>query len=255
MGAPLPVMRAPPTSFEELRDAEVEELHEQRAVVAGREEDVGRLEVAVDDAGRVRLLEAARHLVADHHAGRDVEALVALEAALEILAGEVLHDHVEADPGVGADVEHVDDVLALDLPEREGLTTEASDDELALLHRLVDQLDRDLLAEIEMDRLADDAHAADAEHATHLVLPADGESDERAVRRRHYLRRPCPCQAARANSGQPPSIASKGPRATRADLRFIREIEVPAGLQTFGCGRPKSRIIPATKSGPRARAR
>ena len=107
-----------------------------------------------------------------------IETLVALEAALEILAGEVLHDHVQADAGIGADVEHVDDVLALDLSERERLATEASDDELALLHRLVDQLDRDLLAEIEMDRLADDAHAADAEHATHLVLPADGESYE-----------------------------------------------------------------------------
>ena len=110
--------------------------------------------------------------------GRDVEALLALESRLEILAGEMLHDHVEADARIGADVEHVDDVLALDLSEREGLTTEASDDELALLHRLVDQLDRDLLAEIEMDRLAHDAHAADAEHATHFVLPADGESYE-----------------------------------------------------------------------------
>ena len=90
----------------------------------------------------------------------------------------MLHDHVEADPRIGADVEDVDDVLALDLPERERLATEASDDELALLHRLVDQLDRDLLAEIEVDRLADDAHAAHAEHATNLVLPADGEADE-----------------------------------------------------------------------------
>ena len=104
---------------------------------------------------------------------------------LEVLAGEVLHDHVEADARIGADVEHVDDVLALDLAERARLAPEASDDELALLHRLVDQLDRDALAEIDVDGLADDAHAADAEHATDLVLAADGEADERAVRRGH----------------------------------------------------------------------
>ena len=53
---------------QQLRHAEVEELHEERAVVAHREEDVRGLEVAMDDAGRVCLLEAARHLVTDHDA-------------------------------------------------------------------------------------------------------------------------------------------------------------------------------------------
>ena len=132
----------------------------------------------MNDARGVRLLEAARDLVRDHHAGGQVEPLLALESRLEILAGEVLHDHVEPDARIGTDVEHVHDVLALDLSERLPLTLEASDDELGLFHRLVDQLDRDLLAQIEMDGFAHDAHAADAEDPADLVLPADSQSDE-----------------------------------------------------------------------------
>ena len=44
------------------RDPEVEELDEQASVFVARQEDVGRLQIAVDDAGRVRLGEGAGDL-------------------------------------------------------------------------------------------------------------------------------------------------------------------------------------------------
>ena len=54
-----------------LGDAEVEQLHEVGAVVAAAEEDVLRLEVAVDDLEVVRARDAAGDL--DHHVDRAID--------------------------------------------------------------------------------------------------------------------------------------------------------------------------------------
>ena len=79
---------------EHLGDAEVEHLDAGRAVGARGEEEVGGLEVAVDDAERVRLgerLAGLQHVV-DGLGRGEVAAL--LERPREVAALEVLHHDV-----------------------------------------------------------------------------------------------------------------------------------------------------------------
>jgi hypothetical protein len=54
----------------ELREAEIEDLGEERALLVLRQEDVLGLQIAVDDARAVRLREPAAHLRDHRHGGR-----------------------------------------------------------------------------------------------------------------------------------------------------------------------------------------
>src|SRR5262249_49491539 len=91
------------TQVEEVGDAEVAELSDAARV----EKDVGRLDVAVDDAAVVRVRERAEDVEreAPHLGGGEVRA--AGEPGGERAAGEVLHDE-EAE--VFAEIEDLHDV-------------------------------------------------------------------------------------------------------------------------------------------------
>ncbi|MGC4079514.1 MAG: hypothetical protein QM702_21230 [Rubrivivax sp.] len=78
-------------SLDDLADAEVDDLDDLAPVALRHEEDVRRLEIAVDDPARVRLAEAAGDLPADDQRVADVEEAVALQARGERLSGEELH--------------------------------------------------------------------------------------------------------------------------------------------------------------------
>ena len=90
-----------------------------------REEDVVRLQVAVDDAGRVRLRERARRLRDDlRHLGRG-ERPARDDRVRERLALEVLHDDVRQPLRAHAVVVDVDGVLRLELGRGACLDLEA----------------------------------------------------------------------------------------------------------------------------------
>src|SRR5665647_2395376 len=63
-----------------LGDAEVEDLDDVRRTITGDQEDVLGLEVAVDDALRVRGRERAADLARDPERARDVHRALALDA-------------------------------------------------------------------------------------------------------------------------------------------------------------------------------
>jgi hypothetical protein len=75
-----------------LGDAEVQDLEAGRAVVAAGEEEVLRLEIAVDDAGGVGLVERQRGLGEERHRLRRREPPARLEDARHLLALEEPHD-------------------------------------------------------------------------------------------------------------------------------------------------------------------
>ena len=111
-----------------LGDAEVEDLHERRVVVVRlREEDVVRLDVAVDDARRVR---AAERLAALR---QDVDGLVQRDRArrggrgLQALAVEELHRDVRRAVLERAVVEDLHDVARPELRGRLRLGVEAAE--------------------------------------------------------------------------------------------------------------------------------
>ena len=73
------------------------------------EHHVRRLDVAVDDAGLVRVVERAQQLAHHAHELPRLEAHVAVEEVLQILAADELHDD-EGDLAFLAEVVHLHDV-------------------------------------------------------------------------------------------------------------------------------------------------
>ena len=108
-----------------LGDAEVEDLDDVALAVALDEHDVVGLEVAVDDAGGVRVLEAAQDLADDlerarrrHRPGRDRRG--------QRLAREELHDQEQRALRRAAEVGDGDDVRVGEAAGRLGLALEAA---------------------------------------------------------------------------------------------------------------------------------
>ena len=162
---------------EALRDAEIEHLHD----AAIGHEDVRRLQVAVDDAVRVRALEGPRHRheELDERARRELLlAQLRHRLALEVL------EHHERQALVLADLVDRDDVLERAARRRARLDHEAADDVRIVLEQ---ELEGDLAAELGVAREEDLAHAAacdlaDQPEAADLLVAADLERLARARR-------------------------------------------------------------------------
>ena len=158
----------------DLGDAEVEELGDHLAAGEAVEEDVARLDVAVDDPLVVRQREGAGHVADRRQHVERPEGAGALEDGVERVAREQLH-HQEGRAVLGvADVEHVDDARVADAPADAGLGEEALDGGGILggdagSHHL----DGDLAAEGVVDRSPDDSHPALPEEADQPVSAPD----------------------------------------------------------------------------------
>ena len=161
------------------RDAEV---CENRAAGAALEQDVLRLEVAVDDALAVRVVQRERKVVQNAPRVFGRETLLRAQSLGERFAVHVLHDDVDEVLRFAERV-HGDDVGMAEPCRHPCLTTEP----LAMLVRrreLVTQhLDRDQSMEGDVAREKDDPHAAAAELAHDLVLRADVRRDLLALPR------------------------------------------------------------------------
>ncbi len=146
----------------ELGDAEVHDL----GGVVFEDPDVRRLDVAMHDAARVRVLESAGDLHQVEELLRQAQELAALDLAIEILAGEVLLDEV-GDAVLESEVVDRDDVAVVEIAGDLGLAHEA----LAGLGVLRGAgLDRHVALDEWIVRLVDDAEAANAYLFKDLVL-------------------------------------------------------------------------------------
>jgi hypothetical protein len=172
-----------PVGDRDLRDAEVEHLHRGPARRARRQEQVRGLEVPVDHAQRVRLGHRLARLEHEAHALGHGQRAAALEGLREILPLEVLHDHEGHARRQRPHVEHAGHVLAVDANRGARLAQEALHD-LGVARDLgQEELERDALVELLVDRRHHHAHAALAEHAVDPVLAGDEVSNaHRAVR-------------------------------------------------------------------------
>ena len=155
---------------QELGDAEVEHLHERRAVWPRSEKEVRRLEIAVDDPERVRLGERVARL--DHAIDRvrDVELPALLDDGAEIAPCQVLHHHVRRAALERPDVGHAGDVLALDADRRLRLAEKPRDDLLVPRELGLQELERHPLAEMHVHRGDDDSHRPFTEDFLDAVL-------------------------------------------------------------------------------------
>src|SRR5262249_31892321 len=140
------------------------------------EEQVGRLEVAVHDAKRMGLGDGDARL---HHVvggGGDRQRSVG-DHHREVATLEQLHDDVRRAVLELADVGHLADVLAAQPRTRAGLTEEALDDLGVPGQRVVNDLERDLLLELQVGRHRDHAHTAAAEDSIDPELAANDRAD------------------------------------------------------------------------------
>ncbi len=172
-----------PVQRHRLGDTEIDDLEDDPAVLELGEEQVGRLDVAVEDAGLVRPDEPEAGLPDEAHAELGRELAAALQELLEVLPLEELHGHVdEARRRVGAGVEDVDDVGRLEGAGEPRLPLEALDHLVVAGHLGTDDLEGHVPARSHVSDLVDGAHAALAEHGEDLVPTVNRAADAEHVR-------------------------------------------------------------------------
>ena len=152
-----------------VRDAEVEHLHQVAAVLAALDQDVVRLQIAMDDAGRLRRRQRVRDLRHDLAHAPPRHVLLLREQRTQAAPAHQLHHEVRATFRQRAVVDRARDVRMLELRGRHRLACEARRD-LAVTGQLsAHDLERHRLVQREV--LGDEhrAHAALAEQAQHAV--------------------------------------------------------------------------------------
>src|SRR5262249_43084257 len=146
-----------------LGEAEVDHLHEVAARAHRLEDDVLRLQIAVDDLERVRLAERGEHLTEDVDDATERERPLLVPHAREVAPAQELHDEVELLVGGLAEVDDADRVRVIEAARCARLRDEARDRALLPDEVRVHDLDRDGSTEVRLLRPVDTAHATDAD--------------------------------------------------------------------------------------------
>ena len=174
------------------REAEVEHVHRGLAAAVGRDVDehVGRLEIAVDHAARVRVRERAEDLVdgGPHDRPRDQAVGVGeVDPLVQRAPRDGIHRQVRRPVFERAEVARADDRRVREPRERARFFLKPPRVFGADLGAGADQeLERDALVDHEIAAQVHDPHAAAPELATHLVAPR--EDGPRLVRLLRHVR-------------------------------------------------------------------
>jgi hypothetical protein len=158
----------------ELRYTEVEDLHE--VALAGdllAQEDVVRLQIAMDDARAVRSFEAGEQLLDDRRDLARGDATTRVDALGQRHAVEELHHHVERAVRQRSEIQHLDDVLRPDASGRLGFALEALHGVGARGQRGQQHLDGHLAMDADVRALVHGTHRAAANLAHDAILPVD----------------------------------------------------------------------------------
>src|SRR5213078_4508401 len=142
------------------RQAEVHDVGPERSVLSARHHDVGRLEIAVEDARPVRLVDPESGLAEDHRRLLDGEPA---RQGAERLATDVLHGDVDLAADL-ADLVHLADALVAHPCLRAGLGDKPPD---RVARVAAHELDGDVAVEPRI---------AGEEHLTHTALTEEAEA-------------------------------------------------------------------------------
>ena len=134
------------------------------------EDDVGRLDVAMDQAERVGLGESAADLGEDVDRARGLDGSVLIDEALEVQAVEILHDVIEGAVGRSPVVEDRDRVRVYEAARQLHFALEAH--QVGLTRAILEQqLDRRRPTKHGVRGAIDDTHRAFTDLAFEHVLP------------------------------------------------------------------------------------
>ncbi len=162
----------PALDVERAGDAEVGDLRLAVAV----QQDVLRLDVAMDETVAVREREPARDLDRQLERRRDRQWVRLLDQPLEVVAADEL-EHDELLPTVLAPVDDRDDVRVREDGRRASLAPEPFDVLRLLQMALVEDLERDRTVEQPVVRPVDARHAAGADELLELVAVQENLPD------------------------------------------------------------------------------
>jgi len=177
----------PRLAHHQLGDAEVEQLHLVAAARQRDQEDVGRLQVAVNDPGRVRRAEPGRDLK-DQIDRRRLRERSSLDARVQRLPLQPLHRQVDRAVRRDAEVLDVDDVAVTDGAGSARLAAQPLD-RVGIAGQLAAQeLDRHPLAGVEVLGLEDVAGPALADGAQQAVAVELSRQRRSGSRRRVAIR-------------------------------------------------------------------
>src|SRR6185312_4560512 len=197
----------------ELRDTEVDELHEFRISAATDEHDVARAHVAMHDAVGVRGGERVAQLRGDARGAGRRQARSAIERAAQIVAGEVLHDVGDA---LFARLEHevvdLDEVLASQLGDGARLAEEARHHLVVEGEVRAQELDGGGAAEALVAPEIDLGGGAAAEAPLETVATDEAAGEVAGCRLRAHARAICSrCATAKAAEGHAALRYGRGP--------------------------------------------
>ncbi len=225
----------PAPALQELGDPEVQHGHPVWVAVLGLDEDVVRLEIAVDDPHRVRLRERVAHLGEDVHGALRRHGPLVVDDLREAAPGEALHDQVEL-PRLGLPA--VIDRDRVGVTEHAGgarLPQKALDSLRVLAELAPEDLDGHLAVHGLMPRQVDGPHAPLSQHVGDGVLAVDDRAEEARL---SHLDEPLP--VVRAEDGVlwelSPALGAQH-----------RHAVVGAWSRCIGCGH--GRWVPRTQGG------
>ena len=188
------------------RDAEVGDL----GIAVGGEEDVGRLDVAMDDSLRVRVRQAAQQIGGDAESLVERERARAAKSGQQSLAVDVLGGQERHEIAVVADFVQRDHVRMLHGAAQLGLALQAFVELGAVLFVLelrleMHGLERHAPADAPVPRQKDLANRSLAEERLDLVI---------AVVLRHWALEYLCCAQQRSNAARPRSRRARWPATT-----------------------------------------
>ncbi len=155
------------------RDAEVENLHHLGPVAPLAADEVGGLQVAVNDAQRVRFRQAGAHLHQQVDRAQGVDGATP-DFHVERLPFDVLHGQVGLATGGAAEVEDPHHVRALELTDQLGLALEAGPHVGVGGELGAQQLERDRALQVNVVGAVHLAHAAGGQVGLDAEALVDG---------------------------------------------------------------------------------
>ena len=217
----------------ELREAEIEDLHRVPALAIRLEPDIVGLEIAVQQAGAMRLLDGRTHLFENVHRPRERQTRLLAKHVREGASIEELHHQIREAPARRcriAEVGDIDDVRVTKRTRRPRLPFEAAQKTLVARKGRNDDLQGDTSSRVCVHGAKHRAHASLSKKTLDVVLAVNqvsnlGQSGGRSIAFHDGLRvqdqRPRRFTARPITSNRAPNSRVPEPRKARAGIEGL----------------------------------
>ena len=167
-------------NFAQFCNSQIQQLH-CRFAAGGHfpNHDVFRFQIAVHHAHRVRRIEYGHDRLENLQRFSRCESPASFQLCVERMALDVFHDHVDHAVAGGAQIINSDGIRMTKAPRRLALASKTAQPFGIVPHLRRQDLDGHAVAEQDVTRAVDGAHAAFAQHCLDLILAIKNSVNER----------------------------------------------------------------------------